>query len=441
MSTRKNICTSGKHFVDASGRTVILRGVNATGDAKMPPFRGMDGPQDFAPLREWGFNTLRLLFIWEAFEPQAGSYDLAYLDYYEQMVAWAAAEQLHVIVDFHQDAFSRYALGGCGEGFPEWAIAAELPRHTPKNDARCEKWGLMASLFTASKKANQRVWQRFHENAQNARTRYALMTAKVAERLANHANVIGYELINEPWGSNEQLTALHAEVEQAIRAHDPHSIMFVAPQCLYSSGFAKSRLPKPAFGNCAFAPHYYDAGVILGKRWWGVKPHWLLRNLQWTAKQWQVPLLLGEYGAPANTTRGTAYMHALHDWLDQEQASGTQWCYTPHWQADTRDGWNREDLSIVNANRELRDNVVLRPYPSHTAGKALEFISKDGGSFSYRWQQKAALGATHIYLPPQLRARTWTVEADSAMQAQVERQEEYLLCSAQHDGVINLRME
>lgn len=120
---------------------------------------------------------------------------------------------------------------------------------------------------------------------------------------------------------------------------------------------------------------------------------------------------------------------------------GTQWRYTPHWQAETRDGWNCEDLSIVNDKRELRDNVVLRPYPSHTAGEPLEFVCKDGESFSYRWQHKAALGATQIYLPPLLRACTWTVEADSELQVQVERQGEYLLCSASKDGLVLIRME
>ena len=145
----------GSHFKDPAGRVVLLRGVNATGDAKVPPFRPLATPGLLAPLPGWGLNTVRLLFNWEAFEPTRCHYDDSYLAYYEQVVSEARALGLYVIVDFHQDAYSRFSLGGCGEGFPSWAVVSSVALQTPKNDASCSGWGASIIRMTVGPKFPQ----------------------------------------------------------------------------------------------------------------------------------------------------------------------------------------------------------------------------------------------------------------------------------------------
>src|SRR5690242_17133536 len=89
----------GGRFVDDKGGTVILRGVNIAGDSKVPPFRPAK-PEVFAPLPDWGLNVARLLFTWEAYEPQPGQYDDSYLAYYQSAVEAAKAKGIYVVVDF-----------------------------------------------------------------------------------------------------------------------------------------------------------------------------------------------------------------------------------------------------------------------------------------------------------------------------------------------------
>lgn len=383
----------GRHIKDSRGRVVLLRGINTSGDSKVPYFMPLKNKDLLDPLPEWGINTLRLLFTWEAYEPARCNYEESYLQYYEQVVEWAEEYGLYVIVDFHQDAFSRYNIGGCGEGFPEWAVYSEVPRAEPDNGEACEGWGT-EMIFNTD---HHKTWEHFHKDTEGAKSRYLNMVASVAERMSKHENIIGYELINEPWGTDDELVTFYNQTGTAIRSRHPNAILFVPPHALVSSGSANN-MDKPNLGNMVYSPHFYDAFVILFDAWLGSDPAGSLNGMADKAEDWGVPMLLGEYGGPAETSNIEGYMDALYDWLNDGFHHGTQWNYTPTWRADIKDGWNAEDLSIVDDSGNLRPNFRPRAYPQAIAGTPINF-SEDENQLNLSWQHDSSKGQTLVYIP------------------------------------------
>lgn len=135
------------HFQDASGRTLLLRGVNLA-DGKSPtgqpshllsslatsaaatsrvsyldsPFSLADAPAHLRKLRFLGFNALRLPVVWEALEHAGpGIYDDAYIAYIKSLVQLCQEYGLRVVINPHQDLFSRFAGGS---GAPLWTLHA-----------------------------------------------------------------------------------------------------------------------------------------------------------------------------------------------------------------------------------------------------------------------------------------------------------------------------
>jgi endoglycosylceramidase len=399
----------GRWIRDDAGGVVILRGVNTAGNAKVPPFRPLGDAALFDPLERWGMNVVRLLFTWEAYEPSPGVYDESYLDYYAATVDAARSRGLYVIVDFHQDGFSRSALGGCGEGFPAWAIPWWVIKSKPDNSARCSGWGAQMIFDLGMHLA----WASFHGDATGARTRFLRMIERVGARLVGHDAVIGYDLMNEPWGDEAtDLHRLYEDAAAAVRRADPGAIVFVSPHALISAG-GRSNLTRPSFGNFVFSPHFYDPGVVTFGSWGGSRPDGAFANMSGVASAWGVPWFVGEFGAKPTTGNVGGYLAAVYDGLDAALVGGAQWVYTPGWTAAGKDGWNDEDLSVSEGTGATRANFVARAFPRRVAGTPTYFfhdpIARD---VELAWDHVAAAGTTELYVPVQalFGGQPWTIE-------------------------------
>jgi endoglycosylceramidase len=391
----------GNTFRDDKNAVVILRGVNVAGNSKVPPFTPITDVALLDPLPKWGLNAIRLLFTWEAFEPMPGQDSAGYLQYIRRVVEGAHARGLYVVIDFHQDAFSRFSINGCGEGFPAWALPPDIPPATPDNGPNCKDWG----SHTVGDAMLAMTWKEFFADAGGARTAFIAMLGRVATALSDEPGVIGYDLLNEPGGDEvSDLGPLYEDAAKAVRAGDHNAIIFVGPGLATDPGIA-SKLPRPTFTNFAFAPHFYDATLTVGS-WSGSDESSQMATLASAAVAWNVPVFLGEFGAPPALDQVDGYLGAVEQQLLLHSWSSAQWAYTPGWTATNKDGWNREDFSIVDDKGMLRANFRPRPYAPRIAGTPTALTVFEGktpsaSTVTLAWHHDPGAGATELYAPLQ----------------------------------------
>ena len=206
-------------LLDQRGREVTLRGVNArvegvfdvTFDDGRLPLEDIPtfDAGDVDRMRDLGFNLLRLPINWSALEPSAASTRRAYLDRIAAVVELCAKRGVLVLLDFHQDAFSK-EIGQ--DGAPRWVLDLLLgPNGYPY-------LGGPITDLNARRLAPHTLeaFRRFDANEQGVQDLFAQAAAVVAKRFRRNRTVVGYEIMNEPLatpnalGEAQLLGAAHA---------------------------------------------------------------------------------------------------------------------------------------------------------------------------------------------------------------------------------------
>jgi endoglycosylceramidase len=191
--------------------------------ATKPAFAQSTDPRsgdDFAQMRALGFDVVRLVLNWSQLEPTPGNYSTTYLARVSQVVSWAQQQGIYVILDMHQDQYSRYILpantktapSGCtpsggSDGAPSWAVQTD-------GKQGCALYGI-DELNPAESAAFANFWQNSPVAAPQGQSpgtglqdHYIGAIAALARRFQNDPAVLGYELMNEPQpGSTGSLPA------------------------------------------------------------------------------------------------------------------------------------------------------------------------------------------------------------------------------------------
>ena len=428
------------HFRDETGAVVLLRGLSVAGNSKVPPYLPLDSPDQLDPLEDWGLNVIRLLFTWEAYEPEEGVYDEAYLQALEDVADAAWERGLYVIVDFHQDAFSRYLAGGCGDGFPEWAIHDGASLDTPDNGAACVLWAVNMTLDPDVHAA----FGDFYADTNGVRSRFLALWQILAARFGDHPAVVGYDLINEPWGwEDSEISPLYEDLAPLIRAEDPDAILFLEGHLTTNTGANPSSLPQPGFDNFAYAPHFYDTVTLGAHLFTGLTAATDLGfyNMSNKAAEWDVPWLLGEFGMHADAVNVEAYMDLQYARLDENFASGTQWNYTPSWTEETKDGWNDEDLSVVDDQGQMRSVFRVRAYPRRIPGEPISF-SADETAVALSWEHDPTKGEAVIFAPTAeiFESGSATLFLEGSGLTCEHEDDRLLRCSSETEGTVSVQL-
>ncbi|MCC7540187.1 MAG: cellulase family glycosylhydrolase [Deltaproteobacteria bacterium] len=395
----------GRDLVDELGRRVILRGVNAGGRSKFPPFAPFElaSDADFEPqltrfmdiVAAWGIDVLRMPFSWEALEPERGAYDEAYLARYERQIEEAWARGMRVVVDFHQDVYARPL---CGDGFPLWSLA-EIPDEPPVD---CASW-FLGYLMDGG--PVQLAFERFWANEDGLFDAFVAMWTTMVERVGDQPGIAGYEIINEPgWGTGGQAeletTILPAAIERvaaAIREVQPDAIVFAGgPGTNAIAGDTMMR--RPDIEQLVYAPHYYEPSLLVGGSYRSVTPvRRAIDRLSSRGVEWDTPVLYGEFGASNESPDQRRYLRDVYALFDEHLVHATLW-ETSLASAD----WNEEALGTLNADGSERAVVddLVRGYVRAVDGQVdrMTWVAEDA-TFVLE-VSGAGPQVAEVYVPP-----------------------------------------
>jgi endoglycosylceramidase len=392
---------NGGRIIDASGREVLLRGVNVNAFveywqygtfATTFPFTAADARR----IAGTGWNAVRLLVSWSRVEPAPGQYDDHYLAQVRAAVHVLASQGVYSIIDFHQDAWGPTLVAppdtACPagqdpafgwDGAPAWATLDAGASH-------CVPAGIR-ELSPAVRASFAAFWADAPgPGGVGVRTRYARMLGHVAQQFAREDAVAGYDVMNEPnaFGATELqgLSDLYAAAVTSVRAGEARAhgfvhLVFFEPGILWSDTDFGVPPAFPHDDGVVFAPHIYRGGLSAGP----VERSDFERARRDAATFGGAPVLVGEWGSgPERAEDPTDVYFRSHQQLqDDFHFSATLWtwresCGDPHKAGDVRAGrvpsvWGEWEVdcrtNTVNGPRQALVDQLNRAFVRAAPGR------------------------------------------------------------------------
>lgn len=352
------LSTRGADIVDATGRSVLLRGVNWFGlETETQAPHGLwarDYKEMLAQIKSLGYNVIRLPYSVQALRGKSISGVNFDLGSNRELQGKTPIEVMDLII---QEAGRQ-------------GLLILLDSHRLNNQLIPELW--YGDGFTEADWIN--TW------------------TMLAERYKNQPNVIGADLKNEPhgrasWGTNDRATDWRLAAERAGNA-----ILKVNPNWLIVVEGVEKNVPGQRLkihwmgGNLegvrrfpvrlsvrnklVYSPHEYGAGVF--NQPWFSEPDFP-RNLttrweigfHYIARQKIAPILVGEFGGRQIdlTSKEGIWQRKFIEYLNQNRLSFAYWSWNPN-SADTGgillDDWKTIDQPKQHLLNQLLPVPVMR---------------------------------------------------------------------------------
>jgi endoglycosylceramidase len=335
---------------DSVGRTVLLRGFNASALVAYPahPPAPLD-EQDAILMRQAGFDVVRLGIDWSQLEPVRGKIAEVYLNRVADMVAMLNRHGLYVVLDMH------FRLGWSPtfgySGAPAWATLPLVPNFDPLPQY---SWG--PSLSPAAWGAETYFWIAREWQDELIRTWQG-----VAARFRDTPGVAGYDLFNEPHPlpipprifENYFMWPFYQRTIEAVGAIDPNHLFFLEGILLFTLNTAV----RPIKGrNLVYADHVYEGSLV--PPFWNGDPKPLAERFAQRQREAQAvpaPWWVGEFGYDLTQPGAAAYADAA---LDNADDLNVGWAW---WQWRENRYWGIRDKSGQRVNISFLRHLA-RPY-------------------------------------------------------------------------------
>jgi endoglycosylceramidase len=416
-------------IADWRGREVLLKGVNADGlvdyfrpdlvapypstpasyaHGACPPddptVEGVDICEyDLPQLAALGYDVIRVNVSWSLLEPSPGKISTSYVNRVAQVVAWAKKAGVYVVIDMHQDAWSKYVYTAPGEscaaplqairgfdGAPAWASGHATPACALNGVRELDP-------------AVQEQFQKLYDDAPapdgvGLQEHYANAILALAQRFHEQPTVAGYEIINEPSpGFNAvpgevdatELFPFYGKVINRIVASVPgfRQLFFIEPN-VERDLTDQSAIVTPfsvysSYPNVVYAPHVYTGVFTLDQQIASTRffpSEGGYESAISDAKALGLPLWIGEFGN--NPSDDTTIMRTSYELQDRFGVGGALWL----WKENANDV-NRAVFWGVygppfppGTAQPLRILYSSRAFPLNTAGELKSFAYEPGSA-------------------------------------------------------------
>lgn len=395
-------------------RTVLLRGVNVNALVDYPTRHQESvpvGPADFAQMRALGLDFVRLPVSLSLLLPSPGTVSEAYLGRITQVVDEAAHQGLWVLIDLHQDRYSK-VLDPTHEadGFPAWMVP---------DFGLSSKPILFGKTTLAIQAAFTAFWFNLTIHGVHMWSAYATGLSALARQFATQPAVVGYDIMNEPNPGfipegdfvAHHLIPFYQAMIHALRAADPRALAFVEPDVIGELGISHPTVWSALKGTAGlvYAPHMYQ-GVFTPALSVPVRGHGLwdgriqslagaYRNASITAREMGAALLVGEFGTRPSA-EGDRWIQDQIRLQDRYRIGSAFWVWkiSPSFY-----DWGLVDLSGRLRTHTRRAEILAQPHPLWVQG-SITSIHYDPATGTARFAYDAtSRGNSRFYLS----ALTW----------------------------------
>ena len=386
FSRKKDI----SYFFDRDGRIKVYHGVNVCNYSKWNEDNlPWHTEKDYEKLKEYGFNLVRFVIFWAAIEPERGIYNNEYISKVKGHISILNKLGIDVILDLHQDLYNKKFSGN---GFPDWALPeGDLP-FKPK-----KKWYL--NYFQKSViKSYSHFWK-----SESLRSSYIDMLCYVQNQFVGTNNVIGIDVMNEPFPKIPPLLFFESctlynfyqRIDMEMKEKRAVIPMYYEPAIYTSAGIPTKLCGRVGMTLKKFIPHYYPPfchyeGTY--NRFNKFLMSFALKCKAMEASKMHSPYIIGEFGIAPEVKKRFA---AIKDFLTLSDKYAMSWIW---WSYD-KIGHDIQGLLDNDGNPNLVMESLTRAYPQRISGTKPKWYN-DGDRFYLEYiDNDVKANPTEIYIP------------------------------------------